>query len=245
MPLDAKDPRIQKGLLTALALGAVFYSYFFTDWVPFTYKANASQISVLEDQYRGMSKDLNKARQATHSLPFLEKEYDLLHRKWEQTRAVLPENQDMAWLLRTVTLVGTQAGVQFTLFRPLEPKPSQYHTENPIEITVRGGYHQIGTFLSEIANLDRIINISNLEITTPRDREEDVTAEASFVASTYTLGGTGVPPQEEESPAEDKSLTARLKKVATGGKEPAATEEQKDKKEKSGKKPAREQRRRP
>jgi len=196
MSVDFRDPRTQKSVLGGLGVCALLFVYFFTDMLPFTYKANASQVNVLEEKYRDMSKDLNKARQATHRLPYLEKEYELLHRKWEQSRSLLPENQDMAWLLRTITLLGTQAGVQFTLFKPMSLKPAQYHTENPIQITVVGGYHQIGTFLAEIANLDRIINVSELEITATKDGNPTRPAEASFVAATYTLGGTGVPPED-------------------------------------------------
>jgi type IV pilus assembly protein PilO len=113
----------------------------------------------------------------------------------------------MAWLLRTITLLGTQAGVEFTLFRPLPPRPVQYHTENPIEITVVGGYHQIGAFLGEIANLDRIISVSELEIKTSKEKDPDQPAEASFVATTYTLGGTGVSPEEAKASAQGKTGT--------------------------------------
>ena len=38
-----KDPRTQKGLLAVLGLALVLYAYFFTDLLPFTYKAHASE----------------------------------------------------------------------------------------------------------------------------------------------------------------------------------------------------------
>jgi type IV pilus assembly protein PilO len=204
MPLNPKDPRVQKVFLGGIALAALLYSYFFTTWVPFTYQANASQVGSLEERYRGLSKDLNKARQATHRIPYLEKEYDLLHRKWEQSRSLLPEEQDMASLLRTITVLGTQAGVEFTLFRPLAPRPLQYHTENPIEITVVGGYHQIGAFMGEMANLDRIISVTELEINTSKEKDPEQPAEAHFVAITYTLGGTGVAPEQAKAATDGK-----------------------------------------
>ena len=198
MAINSKDPRFQRAFLILLGVGGVLYCFFFTTWLPFTYKASAGQLNTLGAQYVSMTKDLNKARQAAHRLPYLEREYELLHRKWEQGQTLLPEKVDMAWVLRTVTLVGTRAGVEFTLFRPLPAKPAQYHTENPIEIKVVGGYHQVGSFLAEVANLDRIINVSNLEIVTNKDKEADKPAEASFVAETYTLGGTGLAPEQDK-----------------------------------------------
>lgn len=218
MPLNAKDPRFQKLLLGLLGLAGLLYCFFFTTWVPFTYKANASQLSALSAQYMSMTKDLNKARQSAHQLSYLEREYELLHRKWEQGQALLPQMVDMAWVLRTLTLMGNQSGVEFTLFRPLPPKPAQYHTENPIEIKAVGGYHQIGAFLAEVANLSRIVNVTNLEITTNKDRIEDQPAAVSFVAVTYTLGGTGVPPGQTGAAGKDKSARAQ----AAGGSAAAA-----------------------
>jgi len=206
MGLDTRDPKVQKFLLGGLLLGAILYAFLFTTWVPFTYKATASQVSALQEQYLDMSKDLNKARQATHRLPYLEKEYALLHRKWEQSQALLPEEQEMAWCLRTISLLGSQSGVEFTLFKPLPPRPAQYHTENPIEIKVVGGYHEVGVFLAELANLDRVINVTHLEILTSKEKDSDAPAEASFVAVTYTLGGTGVAPEEQAEPGKRQKV---------------------------------------
>jgi len=201
MPMNPRDPAFQKLVLAGILLAGLLFADFFTSVVPFTYKACAMEAGALETKYRDLNKDLNKARQATHRLSYLEKEYLLLHRKWELSQSLLPEAQDMAWCLRTISLLGAQAGVQFTLFKPLPPKPAQYFTEHPIDITVQGGYHEVGAFLNELSNLDRVINISGLEVRTPKRNETDEPTEASFVAVTYVLGGTGRPPEEETAEA--------------------------------------------
>ncbi|HTO94874.1 MAG TPA: type 4a pilus biogenesis protein PilO [Bacteroidota bacterium] len=221
MPLDPRDPRFQKAFLGGIALLALLYLNFFTTLVPFTYKASASELNGLGTKYTNLSKDLNKARQATHRLPYLEKEYLLLHHKWEQSQSLLPSEEDMAWCLRTISLLGAQCGVQFTLFKPMPPKPAQYYTEHPIEIAVVGGYHEIGAFLSEIANLDRIINVSELELKAPKGARtpDEEPVEASFVASTYVLGGTGKPPEDTSKGKGQKNAAA----PAAGGKAPGAS----------------------
>jgi type IV pilus assembly protein PilO len=222
MPINPKSPAVQKAILGGLLLAALLYVNFFTRVLPFTYKANAAEVTTLESSYKELSKDLNKARQATHRLPYLEKEYLLLHQKWEQSKSLLPEDQDMAWCLRTISLLGSQAGVQFTLFKPLPPKPAQYYTEHPIEIGVSGGYHEVGTFLSEVANLDRVINVTELDLQTPKARDEDHPVEASFVAVTYVLGGTGVAPEEESAVSKAAADKAKAKRPAPGKKSAGA-----------------------
>ncbi len=223
MAVDIRDPKYQKILLASIGGIALLYGYFFTDLAPFTYKANATELSTLEDRYRDLSKDLTKARQAAHQLPYLEKEFNLLHRKWEQGQSMLPERVEMTVLLRTLTLLGTQSGVEFVKFKPLTPTPGSNYTENPIEISVVGGYHQVGGFLGEIANLDRVINVRDLDVSENKDRDAamlgEKPAQASFVAVAYTVGQAPPPP-----PPEDKK-SAVASKSAKGAKGKATTKE--------------------
>ncbi|MCC7141709.1 MAG: type 4a pilus biogenesis protein PilO [Candidatus Eisenbacteria bacterium] len=199
MAIDFREPKIQKIFLGAVAGAAVLYAYFFTEFVPFTYKANATELKTLEEKYRDLSKDLTKARQAAHQLPYLEQEFGLLHRKWEQGQSMLPEKVEMTVLLRTLTLIGTQAGIEFVKFKPMPAAYSTNYTENPIEIEVVGGYHQVGSFLSEIANLDRIINVRDLEVGVNKDKDHelDKPSHAAFVAVAYTVGQAPPPPSPE------------------------------------------------
>jgi type IV pilus assembly protein PilO len=196
MALSIQDPKTQKLLLVGILFAALAYLDFFTSVVPFTYKAGAADVKELTGQYEGLNSDLTKARQAVNSLPELEREYDLLSRRWQEAQRLLPDQQEVASLLRAVALLGDQSDVDFVLFRPLPPMPAQFHTEYPIEVQVEGGYHDIGTFLGELANMDRIVTVSHLEMERPKSSPNERPALASFVARSYTLGGTGVPPEE-------------------------------------------------
>lgn len=219
MALDMKDPRTAKGILAALGLAFLLGAYFFTDVVPFTYKAHASEVGDLERRYVELSRDLNKARQTANRLPYLEREYALLERKWDHSRHLIPEESDMSWLLRTISLLGSHAGVEFTLFKPLSPRPAEFHTEIPVEVHVLGGYHQVGSFLGEIANLDRIVNVTQLELIRPPRATSEQPAEARFVAVTYTLGGSG----QAGSPSAQAAPAGSRARGASPASQPAGT----------------------
>lgn len=103
-------------------------------------------------------------------------------------------------LLRRVTTAGNKAGVQFALFEPMGPMPREFYTEHPIKVVVRGGYHQVGIFFSQLANMPRIVNISELVLTEYKDKKDKKSAkkgsakkfhtvEAEFTLSAYTLQG--------------------------------------------------------
>jgi len=207
MGIQINDPKAQKIALGSIVGLAILYVYFLTSLFPFTFKASAAELKDLSTRYEELSRDLTKARQTVNSLPYLEKEFDLVHGKWQSAQMLLPDQEEMASFLRAVALLGDQSGVVFVLFRPLPPQPAQYYTEHPIEVRVEGGYHEIGTFLGELANMERIVTVSDLSIETAKDSPEEKPASASFIAKTYTLGGTGVPP-EEVKPKDGKKGSA-------------------------------------
>ena len=77
--------------------------------------------------------------------------------------------------------------MKFVLFKPGEPKPTADFTENPVQISVTGGYHRAGSFLSEIAELSRLVNVSQLKVKLFDKGDLDDTVQADFIATAYTL----------------------------------------------------------
>lgn len=227
MAFSIQDPKTQKLLLVGALFAALAYVDFFTTLVPFTYKAGAAEVKELTTQYQTLNADLTKARNLVNELPALEREYDMLNRRWSEAQRLLPDQQELPSLLRAIAILGDQSDVDFVLFRPLPPMPSQYHTEYPIEIEVEGGYHDVGTFLGEVANMDRIVTVSSLQLERPKASPNNRPALASFVARSYTLGGTGVSP-EAAAKAEKGNLE---KGKAQKGKEGTAVKDGKEAKD--------------
>jgi hypothetical protein len=76
--------------------------------------------------------------------------------------------------------------------------PHGFYTENPISVELEGGYHQVGSFISQLANLDRIINIRNLKLkgTKPQDQARDDinhTVTATMQILTYSMENVARP----------------------------------------------------
>jgi Tfp pilus assembly protein PilN len=142
--MDIKDPRAQKMVLMGIVMAGIGYLYFFATFVPFGYRAMAAEKKELQASYEQLSSDLNKARQTLSSKARVEKEFEAIRRRYEAARVLLPEEKEVANLLRMVSLVGQQSGVEFELFRPTPPVDKSYYVENPVEVQVyrrlsRGG----------------------------------------------------------------------------------------------------------
>jgi len=196
--MNMKDPKVQKIMMGAMAVVILSYVYFATSFLPFSYPVRKAKIEALEKEYSKLSAELEKARRTVGNLARLEAEYNRLHEQWLNAQELLPEEKEMPELLRQVTTAGMKAGVEFALFEPQPPMPLDFYAEHPVRCKVRGGYHQVGIFLSRLANMSRIVNVGKLDLKQSGDRsakgskrqtKKMSTVEAEFTLSAYTLIG--------------------------------------------------------
>jgi len=203
--MSLRDSKTQKLVITVALCTLAGWAYFLSDLLPFGYQVQAKKTKELRVAQETVSTELEKARRTVGNLPQLEKEQVELERKWTQAETLLPTDKEMAQLLTQITQAGEQAGVTFETFKPAPQKPQEFYNENPVEIEVKGGFHQVGVFLSRLANLSRIVNVTNLQLEgsnqksrakSRKDRAtegngendmSDKTLTASFIATAYSL----------------------------------------------------------
>jgi type IV pilus assembly protein PilO len=211
-------------LLGLLGIAVVGYVFFLSSWFPWGYRAYAREVKSLEERYAGLSREVLQARQAAQRLPVLQREYETLTRHWEAAKRLLPEEREIISLLREITMAGQASGVEFVSVKPQSPQPRPYVTEHPLEITVRGGFHQLGAFLGELTGLDRLVTVSGLEIKGLKEPEDSQTIEATFIASAYTLGGLDPAQMEAQKGKGLKGTVNRIRR-SLKGRVPVTTEE--------------------
>ena len=188
-------------MLGIMAVVILSYVYFGTSFLPVNYPVRKAKIEALEKEHAKLSAELEKARKMVGNLARLEAEYERLHDQWLSAQDLLPEAKEMPELLRQVTTAGNKSGIRFALFEPQPPQPKEFFSEHPVKIKVRGSYHQVGIFLSRLANMARIVNVSKLEMKTTEGSagankkgktqaaKNMNTVEANFTMSAYTLLG--------------------------------------------------------
>lgn len=81
----------------------------------------------------------------------------------------LPSKAEMDALLSDINQAGLGRGLQFELFKPGQVVVKDYYAELPIDLKVTGGYHDLGSFTSDIANLPRIVTLNNMSLATGKD----------------------------------------------------------------------------
>ena len=76
----------------------------------------------------------------------------------------LPTEKEVPGLLDDITNLGTDSGLQIGLIALAAEAKREFYIELPINIRVKGSYHQLGGFVSGIAALDRIVTLHDYSI---------------------------------------------------------------------------------
>ena len=201
MRINLRDPLTRNLLVVGLLVGVGLYAFFGTTWIPFGYQPTTAKINEIKADFERKSSDLARARQAVADLPRFQAEFAALHERYELASELLPEDREFPGLLRKITLTGQQAGVEFQMVQPEPPVVHGSYIELPVQITVRGTYHQFGQFLAQLANLRRIMNVSEVRINSHTAADDIYTCEGSIRATAYMLNpaaGTQQPDAEGE-----------------------------------------------
>lgn len=102
----------------------------------------------------------------------------------------LPSDTEVPGLLEDITQMGLNSGLEFESIT-LQPEVVQpFYIELPISIVVQGSYHDIGTFVSSVAGLPRIVTLHDFTIAPLEEGNSDL-LKMSIVAKTYRYNEAG------------------------------------------------------
>ena len=76
----------------------------------------------------------------------------------------LPSDTEVPGLLEDISQLGLDSGLEFESIDLGAEKVVEFYAELPIEIKVKGGYHSIGSFISGVAALPRIVTLHDYTI---------------------------------------------------------------------------------
>jgi type IV pilus assembly protein PilO len=127
--------------------------------------------------------------------------------RFNQAKAQLPDQKEVPELLRQVSNLGRDSGLEVLFFRQKPEVFQDLYAEVPVEMGVRGGYHQIALFFDKVRHLDRIVNVSDITMKNPQPRGGQVQVDASFDATTYRF----LSEEERERVAKEKEAAEKKK----------------------------------
>jgi type IV pilus assembly protein PilO len=163
------------GIVLVVASGLAFYMLAWSPQKPLLEQAQAEEQQLLDTLKQKAGKAANleayKAR-----LKEMEQSFGAMLRQ-------LPNKTEIPSLLVDIAQTGLAAGLEEKLFQPTGQVNKDFYAEVPIKIRLTGSYHAIGSFVSGIAALPRIVTLHDIQITPSKPGSDQLTLDV--IAKTY------------------------------------------------------------
>ncbi|GAB4483274.1 MAG: type 4a pilus biogenesis protein PilO [Thermodesulfovibrionales bacterium] len=135
-------------------------------------------------------------------LEVLKLENERLAARLNELKEQLPEEKEISSLLKQVSDLGIGSGL---VIKSWKPSPKVAHAsgiveEIPVAVDVAGTYHNLGNFLSSLTRLNRIVNVTEMRLGSPKAEKGESVLSVSFRASTFSA----VPEADASKAAEAK-----------------------------------------
>jgi type IV pilus assembly protein PilO len=151
-------------------------------FVYFSIFPKAKQIDTLTKEYNELDAKMIKMKAEASQVAKYRSMMKDAEAQFRLVRKALPDNKEIPALLTSISQSGHDSGLEFLLFEPQNEEMKDFYTEIPVSISVSGGYHNVGLFLSRVASLPRVVNIKNLQMT---PLKEATSLNTSCTAVTY------------------------------------------------------------
>ena len=193
----------QLGAFVLVCVGAVFgfWKFYVTDM--------QADIQTRQTRLTALRADIAKGVATARRLPQFQSDVTQLEQRLDNLRAVLPEEKDVADILRRVQGLATQSSLNIQRFTPQAQQQEALYAALPYKLKAEGTYNNLGLFFDRISKFPRIINVGDITIKAKQTPEANATIDAECTATTFVLqeskapaggrGGRGMVPKQPSS----------------------------------------------
>ena len=176
IPLQRKHKIMGAAALLILPLILFFFVF---------YLPKNNEIEALIQQKNTATQELQQAKATAATLDSHKAEMATVEEQFNKTSVLFPKEKEIPRLLTDISAEGQSAGLDFLTFKPLAAVPKDFYSEIPIDIQVRGPYHNMGSFLDHVSKLNRIVSVSNVKISAPTKSEGEMLLDSTCRLVTY------------------------------------------------------------
>jgi len=146
------------------------------------------EIKALDKKIDEQNNQIASSQAKAAKLDILIRENERLLNRLNELKEQLPEEKEISSLLKQVSDLCIASGLEMKSWRPGAKKthPSGIVYEIPVSVVVSGTYHDFGNFLSSLTRLNRIVNVTNIQVGSPQLIKGSNVLQISFTASTFS-----------------------------------------------------------
>jgi type IV pilus assembly protein PilO len=151
----------------------------------FLYLPKYNELTGLQAELSKLQNEINEKNRIANNLPRLKVEYEQLNQELAQALTELPNSKEIPSLLTSITTLGKNAGLDFLTFRPKGEVTKDFYADVPVDIIVSGSYFSVANFFAAVANLSRIVNITNVAFSDIKSVNNRMMTKVTCLATTF------------------------------------------------------------
>jgi len=178
--------KVTKGARIAIAVApAVIIAILF---VMLVYFPKTKEIKKVTADMSAQENEIAKNKTKAAKLDILKIENDKLTKELKELQEKLPEEEGVSALIQQLSGIAAKEDIDILTWKPEAKKahPSGIVEEIPFSLTLAGTYHNLGSFFSSLTRLNRIINISDIQLGNPKAQKEEAALSISLKATTFS-----------------------------------------------------------
>lgn len=158
------------------------------------------EIQTIEGKIQVQENEIAKSQAKAEKLPELIAKNQWLRKRLNELKEQLPEEKEVSDLLKQVSDLGLASGLRILLWKPEQKKThsSGIVYEIPVKVELSGSYHSLGNFFSSLTRLNRIVNISDIKLSDPKQMKDNAVLKVSFTATTFSAVPEGEIAQQQD-----------------------------------------------
>ena len=198
MPLSydtiLKLPTSQKLGILALAAALILIVY----W-QIAYKPAVRRIEAKEAQLTKLTREMKEKQRIAADYDKFKEETARIQEDLKRYVAKLPDKKEIPKLLKSISNMSQEAGLEVLLFKPQGEQATEYYSRVPVQLNFVGSYHRVGRFFYYVGTLPRIVNIENFSIkNSQKTNQDEFLLNTSCVATTYRYIESAPPPKKDK-----------------------------------------------
>ena len=149
-------------------------------------------ISTVEEKLRraereqaSLDKEFIEKTAIANNLNQFRREKELLEQQLREALAELPEDKKIDEQLQLLQDRAQKSGLQILTIEPQGVANEKFYAKIPIPMTVTGNFHEIATFFDALGRMRRIVNVTDIQLDSPKDVNGKVILNAKFLATTF------------------------------------------------------------
>ncbi|MGB0679511.1 MAG: type 4a pilus biogenesis protein PilO [Polyangiales bacterium] len=137
------------------------------------YMGLSDDLSTAQGQEAQLNAKLAQNRKLSREYEAITAELNQRSARDAQNRRVLPTRTEMASFLQDLNRAAERHGLRIDLVQPQEPEAQALYVRLPVVLKLSGRYSEIVHFFAGVSQLDRVINMQNVELSAQPRRAGD------------------------------------------------------------------------